>query len=148
MKTIKYILVALSVVFMLSSCEKDIEELRFTDNPTAPVLSQVGDINITSDNLDTGSLTLNWKAADFGLRSEIVYTVVGKNGGNEASLFENIRGTSHVVKYDELKNKLISSLGVKTGAATTISFSVNATVGNGYKVLTSNEISVKATIAE
>lgn len=146
MKTLRFILASLFAVLMLSSCEKNLEELRFSDNPTAPVLNQAADINITSDNVETGSYTLTWKAADFGLPTEIVYTIVGKNGGKSATLFENLRGTSHEVKYDELKTKLVSSLGVKAGESATLSFSLTATVGSGYTVLTSNEISVKALV--
>jgi len=146
MKTIRLILASLVAVLTFASCEKDIEELRFSDNPTAPILNQAEDINITAANEKTGIYTLTWKAADFGLPTEIVYTIVGKNGGKTATLFENIRGTSHEVKYDELKNKLVSSLGVTAGMAATITFSVTATVGSGYLVLTSNEISVKAMI--
>jgi len=135
-------------VLCLSSCETNLDKLQFSSNPTAPVLNQASDISITPDNLSSGSYTLTWNAADFGLATEIVYTVVGKNGGTNATLFENIRGTSHEVKNDELKNKLVSSLGVTPGTAATITFVVNATVGSGYKVLSSNEVSVNAMIVE
>ncbi|MBR1406008.1 MAG: SusE domain-containing protein [Bacteroidales bacterium] len=146
MKTLRLILASLVAVLAFASCEKNLEELRFSDNPTAPVLNQAGDINITAENEKSGTYTLTWKAADFGLPTEIVYTVVGKNGGKTATLFENIRGTSHVVKNDELKTKLVSSLGVKAGESTTLSFSLTATTGSGYTVLTSNEVSVKALV--
>lgn len=148
MKTIRLILASLLAVLCLSSCEANLEELRFSSNPTAPVLNQAGDISITPDNLSSGSYALTWNAADFGLATEIVYSIIGKNGGKNATLFENIRGTSHEVKNDELKNKLVSSLGVTPGTTATISFVVNATVGSGYKVLSSNEVSVNATIVE
>ena len=148
MKTIRLILASVLAVLALSSCEKNLEELRFSGNPTAPVLNQAGDINITADNVKTGTFTLTWKAADFGLPTEIVYTVIGKSGSKSATLFENIRGTSHEVKFDELKTKLMSSLGVKVGESATVTFSLTATTGSGYKILTSNEVSVKASIQE
>ena len=140
MKRIILFLAGLTAAFALASCTSDIEKTQISGSATAPQLENIASINITADNLATGTCTFQWKSADFGAPTAIVYTLIAAYGGKTSVLFDNLTGVSYQAGYAELSPKL-TDLGVPSGVDAKVDFHLSCTIGSTYRSIESNTVS-------
>ena len=86
MKLTRYILGIAGAAVLLSGCE-ELEKAQAyapdSDKIIAPVLSKLpAQIELTGENLNT-ELTFNWDAADFGVPTQVNYSVEASVGGQD-----------------------------------------------------------------
>ena len=109
-----------------AACQKD-EIVTFNpENVVAPVLHAVSDVVVTVDNKDTESLKFTWDAASFGVNAQVYYTLNMSANDVTVNLFSGATGTSYAVSYDALNNKAFNDLGIASGEAGEVSFTLGA----------------------
>ena len=154
MKFTKYIL-ALSAALGLAACVKEeLVKLPAAEDVVAPVLEQISDaVEITPTNMVTDSVVFQWSAADYGVATEINYSIEAKAGDLQVTIMSGIIDTDpvikHTVKYELLNQILFNDLKLADGIAEDVTFMIGSKVGN-YEKVYSNEIKVscKVTAAE
>ena len=154
MKFTKYIL-ALSAALGLAACVKEeMVKLPAAEDVVAPVLEQISDaVEITPTNMVTDSVVFQWSAADYGVATEINYSIEAKAGDLQVTIMSGIIDTDpvikHTVKYELLNQILFNDLKLADGIAEDVTFMIGSKVGN-YEKVYSNEIKVscKVTAAE
>lgn len=101
MKFIKNIFLFV-LVATLAACETDIDtpQIYTPENFVAPVIGDCNDVIVTADNGDE-TVIFTWKAADFGLPVQVLYSVYLSYGENTALL-----GTSSSLYYSVTKSDL------------------------------------------
>ena len=76
------------------ACQKE-ELVTFNpENVVAPVLHAVSDVEVTVDNKSTESLKFTWDAADFGVKTQVYYTLEMSANDVTVNLFSGVSGTS------------------------------------------------------
>ena len=154
MKFTKYIL-ALSAALGLAACVKEeLVKLPAAEDVVAPVLEQISDaVEITPTNMVTDSVVFQWSAADYGVATEINYSIEAKAGDLQVTIMSGIIDTApvikHTVKYELLNQILFNDLMLADGIAEDVTFMIGSKVGH-YEKVYSNEIKVscKVTAAE
>ena len=114
MKITRYAMMLAAATGLLSACQK-LDEVKAydPDKVVAPVLHALpGEIVITPDNMGS-TQTFTWDAADFGVRTQINYSIEAAVG-DEAPvvLFSDLTGTSTEQPYESINTKLVYDAGV------------------------------------
>lgn len=140
---------------LLSACQ-DLEEARTynSENALAPKLHALpGEIVITSENMGEVQ-TFSWDAADFGVRTQINYSIEASyNHGEKIVLITGMDGTSSEQSYENI-NRLLAlevengGLGVPVDEPSDVNFYVSATIGANYQKLYSNAVTVRVTVTK
>ncbi|MCX4337488.1 MAG: SusE domain-containing protein [Bacteroidales bacterium] len=157
MKFTRYILGIAGAAVLLSGCE-ELEKAQAyapdSDMIIAPVLSKLpAQIEMSGENLNT-ELTFNWDAADFGVPTQVNYSVEASVGGQDkVVLFSGIAETSYLTTYQTLNTALTKAadkggLGLVAGVATDVHFHISATIGTTYPKYYSNAIPVNVTCTD
>ena len=131
MKITKYIMMLAAAAGLSAACQKD-EIVTFNpEDVVAPVLHAVSDVVVTVDNKDTESLKFTWDAASFGVNAQVYYTLNMSANDVTVNLFSGATGTSYAVSYDALNNKAFNDLGIASGEAGEVSFTLGAKLNVG-----------------
>ena len=131
MKITKYIMMLAAAAGLSAACQKD-EIVTFNpEDVVAPVLHAVSDVVVTVDNKDTESLKFTWDAASFGVNAQVYYTLNMSANDVTVNLFSGATGTSYAVSYDALNNKAFNDLGIASGEAGEVSFTLGAKLNAG-----------------
>ena len=121
MKITKYLTMLAAVVGMTAACQKE-EFVTFNpDNVVAPVLHAVEDIVVTVDN-KSEAVTFTWDAADFGVKTQVYYSLDMAKGEKSVNLFSGVSGTSMNVSMDNINNKAFNDLEIPSGEAGDVVF--------------------------
>ncbi|MBR2064313.1 MAG: SusE domain-containing protein, partial [Bacteroidales bacterium] len=150
MKFTKYFLSMAAAVGMIAGCQKtEMVQISAPEDVVAPVLNAVEDINITAANLGLESVTFEWSAADFGVKTQVNYAIEVASAGSadKVVVTSGVTGTSVVVPYESLNAILLYDLGLASGVAENVDFYVSAKVGEYAKVY-SAPVTASATVTE
>ncbi|MDR0895278.1 MAG: SusE domain-containing protein [Prevotellaceae bacterium] len=121
MKLIKNILL-LTAVALFASCKTDVDTPQFPtpDEFVAPVINACSDVIVNANNSAAESVIFTWKAADFGLPVQIVYSVYLASG-ETSGLLGTSSSTSLTIMKGDLNGVALNKLGIEpngTGAVT------------------------------
>ena len=127
--------------------------LPSAEDVVAPVLEALdGPISITPTNMGLEKVTFSWTPADYGVATEVNYSIEAEAAGTKVVIVSGINDTttvsSHInatVTYDALNQILFNDLNLESGLEEEVAFSVSARVGNSAKVY-SNAIKVLCTV--
>ena len=130
MKITKYLTMLAAVVGMTAACQKE-EFVTFNpENVVAPVLHAVEDIVVTVDN-KSEAVTFTWDAADFGVKTQVYYSLDMAKGEKSVNLFSGVSGTSMNVSMDNINNKAFNDLEIPSGEAGDVLFKLSAKLNVG-----------------
>ena len=130
MKITKYLTMLAAVVGMTAACQKE-EFVTFNpDNVVAPVLHAVEDIVVTVDN-KSEAVTFTWDAADFGVKTQIYYSLDMAKDGKSVNLFSGVSGTSMNVSLENINNKAYNDLAIPADEAGEVTFTLSAKLNVG-----------------
>ena len=113
MKSLKYMaMVAASV--LAASCTLDLPKEQISSELTAPVLRPVSNVISDANTTKVEQVNFTWDPADFGARTEILYSVYAELGSEKALIGQNYKNSLGINKGD-LVGMICSSLkGEKT----------------------------------
>src|SRR5574344_1971661 len=102
MKYINKLLMLMVVAFMAISCQLDIEKTTLFEESAfvAPLLQAMSDVVVDKDNVKRESVVFNWIQAEFGVKTQVEYTVFLKKGEKVARLASSFSNTVSVTKQD------------------------------------------------
>lgn len=150
MKITRYFAMLAAVVGLSSACQELEQVVYNPENVVAPVLNAVEDINITMDNLSTGSVAFSWTAADFGVPTQVSYTLdmsATVDGETKTvNVFKNVTGTEGSASYESLNGKLLYDFNFSAGVEGEVIFTLYAGIRAGESYA-SNVVTAKATAA-
>lgn len=132
MKKIVLFIILAGVFF--ASCEKDQDMYKLLpeDQAEKPVLAAHGAIIVTENNMDDMT-TFRWQKADFGVPTDIEYTLYVKVGDGEAAAVTTAFGDSLTVVLKDL-NKILIIAGVEPDNPTKAQFFLEAAYKDLYKI--------------
>jgi hypothetical protein len=135
-KLSSYILIGLVTLF---SCAKDETLVKLSGNgKPAVITTKANDLNlqITSETVGN-SATINWDKADYGVNTEVTYTVEldykCNNFSSPVSLGSSV-GTSFSFTLDNLNQRLLSDLKLVQYQTADIELRVVSVINNQYSV--------------
>ena len=133
MKITKYLTLLAAAVGMTAACQQEEMVVFNPDNVIAPVLHAVEDIVVTVDN-KSENVTFSWDAADFGVKSQVFYSLDMSKGDKRVNLFTGVSGNSMNVSYENINNKAFNDLSIPSGEAGEVVFTLSAklNVGTSY----------------
>lgn len=140
MKFFKYIILSAAVA-MFASCETDLDTVQI-NNPeefVAPeIKGEYGDITVTAANAKTESVEFAWSAADFGLPTEVIYSVY-LSYGDKSALLGQKKETKAAFTYEDINSIALSGLGIAPNATGNVSAYVTAKMAgtNNYEPIVS-----------
>lgn len=144
MKITRYFAMLAAVAGLSSACQEELEHVVYNpENVVAPVLHAVEDIVVTVDN-KSDNVTFTWDAADFGVKTQVYYTLDMARGDKKVSLFSGVSGTSMNVSYDNINNKAFNDLAIPSGDAADVTFTLGASLGVG-ETFYASPVSAKVT---
>ena len=150
MKITRYFAMLAAVIGLSSACQELEQVVYNPEDVVAPVLNAVEDINITMDNLSTGSVSFSWVAADFGVPTQVSYTLdmsATVNGETmTVNIFKNVSGTKASASYELLNGKLLYDFNFAPNVAGDVNFTLYAGIQAGES-FASNVVAAKATAA-
>ena len=154
MKITKYFLSMAAAIGMIAGCQKpEMIQIAAPEDVVAPVLEAVeGPIEITPSNMVDGKVTFTWSAADFGVATQVNYSLLAATAAApeaKVSITSGLTKTTAEVAYETLNAILFNDLKLSDGVAEDVLFTVCAKVGE-YTPVYSNAITVscKVTAAE
>ena len=163
MRITKYLLSMAAALGMIAGCQKpEMVQISAPEDVVAPVLAAVeGPIEITSANLGLDKVTFEWTPADYGVKTQVNYSIEVATAAAPASkvtVTSGITATSEQleagkvtsdVTYEALNAILFNDLKLADGIAEDVNFFIGAKVGE-YAKIYSNVITVscKVTAAE
>ena len=143
-----------AAVGMIAGCQKpEMVQIAAPEDVVAPVLEAVeGPVEITPSNMVDGVVAFNWSAADYGVPTQINYSLeAAKTAAPDAlvTITSGITTTSAEVDYETLNAILFNDLKLADGVAEDVNFCIGVKVGE-YAKIYSNVITVscKVTAAE
>lgn len=139
MKITRYFAMLAAVAGLSSACQEELEHVVYNpEDVVAPVLNAVEDINITVDELSTGNVKFTWEAADFGVATQVYYTLdmsAEVNGDvKTVNVFKNASGTEGSASYEKINGHLLYDFEFAAGVSGEVSFTLYASlkVGQAY----------------
>ena len=154
MKITKYFLSMAAALGMIAGCQKpEMVQIAAPEDVVAPVLEAVeGPIEITPSNMVDGKVTFTWSAADYGVATQINYSLLAATAAApeaKVSITSGLTTTEAEVPYETLNAILFNDLKLNDGVAEDVVFTVSAKLGE-YTPIYSNAITVscKVTAAE
>ena len=130
MKITKYLTLLAAAVGMTAACQQEEMVVFNPDNVIAPVLHAVEDIVVTVDN-KSENVTFSWDAADFGVKSQVFYSLDMSKGDKSVNLFTGVSGNSMNVSYENINNKAFNDLSIPSGEAGEVVFTLSAKLNVG-----------------
>ena len=150
MKLARYATMLAAAAGLFVACQKLDEAKVFSpEQVVSPTLHALpSEIAITAENM--GEIqTFTWDAADFGVRTQINYSIEAAVGdGAPVVLFSDLTGTSTEQPYESINTKLVYDVGVEPDTPTAVNFYVSATIGTDYKKVYSEPVSVTMTVTK
>lgn len=150
MKLARYATMLAAAAGLFAACQKLDEAKVFSpEQVVSPTLHALpSEIAITAENM--GEIqTFTWDAADFGVRTQINYSIEAAVGdGAPVVLFSDLTGTSTEQPYESINTKLVYDVGVEPDTPTAVNFYVSATIGTDYKKVYSEPVSVTMTVTK
>ena len=154
MKITKYFLSMAAAAAMVAGCYKpEMNQIAAPEDVVAPVLEAVeGPIEITPSNMVDGVVAFTWSAADYGVPTQINYSLEAATAAapdSKVTITSGITTTSAEVDYETLNAILFNDLGLADGVAEDVNFCIGVKVGE-YAKIYSNVVTVscKVTAAE
>ena len=124
------------------------------EDVVAPVLHSTlpEEIVVTSDNMGT-PVTFTWDAADFGVKTQINYSVVAAYNSDTLAVMTGLSSTSAELTYEALNTPLAlavedGGLGVPSGTPTEVQFMISATIGSTFGTYYSEGVPVTMTVTQ
>ena len=155
MKITKYILTLAAAIGMFAGCQKaEMVQMAAPEDVLAPVLSDVaGEVIVDAKTMTNDSLEFQWTKADYGVNTQISYSVEVAVAGSDkkAVVTSNITvapDKEPVVKvtYETLNKVFLTSLELEPETLTDVNFYVSSQVGQSVKVY-SNAVASKVSAA-
>ena len=139
---------------MVAGCYKpEMNQIAAPEDVVAPVLEAVeGPIEITPSNMVDGVVAFTWSAADYGVPTQINYSLEAATTAapdSKVTITSGITTTSAEVDYETLNAILFNDLKLADGVAEDVNFCIGVKVGE-YAKIYSNVVTVscKVTAAE
>ena len=151
MKTTKYIAIA-TALLALVACQREFVKTQIADESqfVAPVLQPMADIQVNANNTKVESVVFIWSPADFGVKTQIDYSVYAQtnvDGQEYSALLGSTATTSLALSKEDLNSLAVSDLSLPRNATSPMSvWVVAATSGlNSPTVKSTNTITFKVT---
>lgn len=141
MKSLKYMAIA-AVAALAASCTLDLPKEQISSELTAPVLRPVSNVLSDANTTKVEQVVFTWDPADFGAKTEVLYSVYAELGKEKALVGQNYKNSLSINKGD-LVGMVCSSLNGEKNSDVTISAYVEATLKDvvNSPVLTSEKVS-------
>ena len=141
MKSLKYMAIA-AVAALAASCTLDLPMEQISSDMTAPVLRPVSNVLSDANTTKVEQVIFTWDPADFGAKTEILYSVYAELGKEKVLVGQNYKNSLSINKGD-LVGLVCSSLNGEKNSDVTISAYVEATLKDvvNSPVLTSEKVS-------
>ena len=128
-------------VVLFAACETDIDtpQINSSDKYVAPVIGQCSDIIVNADNSKDETVVFSWKAADFGLPVQVLYTVY-LTKGDKSALVGTSSSTSLAIAKGDINGVVINGLGVNPNETAEVQAYVTARFAgtDEYEAIKSN----------
>lgn len=128
-------------VVLFAACETDIDtpQVNSSDKYIAPVIGQCSDIIVNADNSKDETVVFSWKAADFGLPVQVLYTVY-LTKGDKSALVGTSSSTSLAIAKGDINGVVINGLGVNPNETAEVQAYVTARFAgtDEYEAIKSN----------
>lgn len=141
MKSLKYMAIA-AVAALAASCTLDLPKEQISSELTAPVLRPVSNVLSDANTTKVEQVVFTWDPADFGAKTEVLYSVYAELGKEKALVGQNYKNSLSINKGDFV-GMVCSSLNGEKNSDVTISAYVEATLKDvvNSPVLTSEKVS-------
>ena len=147
MKITKYFLSMAAAIGMIAGCQKpEMVQISSPEDVVAPVLETFeGPIEITPSNLGLEDIVLTWSLADYGVPTQIDYSVeaaVAANPDTKVIITSGIvaddkeqeaGSISEKITYETLNAVLFNDLKLEDGVAAEVNFTIGSKVGEYAK---------------
>lgn len=155
MKLLRHISILAAAAGLLCACQElEIVQAYAPEDVVAPVLHSTlpEEIVVTSDNMGT-PVTFTWDAADFGVKTQINYSVVAAYNSDTLAVMTGLSSTSAELTYEALNTPLAlavedGGLGVPSGTPTEVQFMISATIGSTFGTYYSEGVPVMMTVTQ
>ena len=150
MKTTKYIAIA-AAILSLCACERKFEKVMIADASqfVAPVLQEMPDVTIDANNNKVEAINFVWSGADFGVSTQIDYSVYAQSTvgeENHTALLGSTSSTTLSLAKEDLNSLAVTDLALPRNESNPITVWVVASAGNGTaEIESSNRISFNVT---
>ena len=152
MNFIKYMTMLAAAAGTMTACQ-ELEQVQMfaPEDVVPPVLHSLpSEIAITAENMAT-PVTFTWDAADFGVSTQVNYSIEAAYGSDTLALFTGISGISSEQTYESLNAPLSldtehGGLGLPAGTPTDVKFMISATAGTGQAKYYSEAVVSKVTV--
>lgn len=140
----------LAVAISFPGCKKDLLKITMKTTPTASTVSPLSATTFTPaiDNAANTFQTFTWSAADFGFKSQVIYTVeVDQKSDNFSSPAAVTVVTSVLTSSITIGdfNKVLLNMGLAPGTAVALQFRVKAVVNSNVDPVYSNILEATVT---
>lgn len=141
MKSLKYMAIA-AVAALAASCTLDLPKEQISSELTAPVLRPVSNVLSDANTTKVEQVVFTWDPADFGAKTEVLYSVYAELGKEKALVGQNYKNSLSINKGD-LVGIVCSSLNGEKNSDVTVSAYVEATLKDvvNSPVLSSEKVS-------
>lgn len=151
MKTNKYIAVV-SALLALCACEREFVKTQIADESkfVAPVVQPMSDVQVNANNNKVESVVFIWSPADFGVHTQIDYSVMAQttvDGKDYSALLGSTSATSLSLAKEDLNSLAVSDLSLPRNATSPMTVWVEAATSglNAASIKSSNVISFNVT---
>ena len=139
-KIINLIFATLTIIFLFSSCEEDLDN-RVTlnsDANTTLVSDQTGNIMLDKENLESTVLNLSWESPDFGYSAAPEYTIWIDIENNDFANATSVKTEGALTKaFTNLElNTIATILEATPEEATNLELKLEIVVGNTTSIVT------------
>lgn len=130
MKYIKFLSMMLAAAMTFVACETDVDQPQLLPESefVAPVMVEMGDVVINSDNIKVEKVTFTCSEADFGQPIQVNYKLYFVKDGVEAFVAEN-SAPAITVEKSTLNGVVVNSLGVTANESAVIDAYIVAYAG-------------------
>ena len=160
MKILRNISILAAAAGLFCGCQ-ELEMVRTyaPEDVVAPALrsvmqgeTAVEEITVTSENMGE-TVTFTWDAADFGVKTQINYSVVAAYNSDTLAVMTGLSSTSAELTYEALNTPLAlavedGGLGVPSGTPTEVQFMISATIGSTFGTYYSEGVPVTMTVTQ
>lgn len=155
MKLLRHISILAAAAGLLCACQElEMVQAYAPEDVVAPVLHSTlpEEIVVTSDNMGT-PVTFTWDAADFGVKTQINYSVVAAYNSDTLAVMTGLSSTSAELTYEALNTPLAlavedGGLGVPSGTPTEVQFMISATIGSTFGTYYSEGVPMTMTVTQ
>jgi hypothetical protein len=133
-----FYLYLLAFALVLPACEKDQDMVQLGSDVTAPVItSQQNGFTqvITEENSVSDSITFKWREADFGVATQLTYTVEIDSAGRNFAGAVSLGTTAYdsvTMPMSNFNSRLLDNLKVEPNTASALELRVRAAINGKY----------------